>query len=71
VVRYLNKKGILAQILDCCMRPETMAEEISRIVSTISPDPRTLQARINARKNRKAKAARRRQRRQAQAAAAA
>jgi len=39
VVQYLNSLGLLPSVLDCCLRPATMADEIQAIVSTIARDP--------------------------------
>jgi acyl-CoA synthetase (AMP-forming)/AMP-acid ligase II/acyl carrier protein len=46
VVPYLNEIGLLAQVLDCGLRPATMADEIAAIIATIEPAPELLRARI-------------------------
>jgi acyl carrier protein len=42
LVEYLNREELLASVLDCCLCPNTMAEQISEIASSIRTSSRPL-----------------------------
>jgi acyl-CoA synthetase (AMP-forming)/AMP-acid ligase II/acyl carrier protein len=60
VVPYLHSAGLLDKVIDCLVRPATMAQEVAAIVAAIPPDPELLERRERYLKRRTARAEERR-----------